>query len=241
MADTVEPRKATDILLAVEAKLDQLIHLVRSQDLNIKIISNKLNNLIEEVHSFSEEDAPPDVSYNNVQPFLPEKVSISPDFVIPMEISPTGFRRTSRPETFSSVNNNEVIFKEIPEKKLPETELLFNPKKQINKNADAQVKNVSSTAQQTNSKKPVVQRVVDENGKSVFLAAVEIFNAQSNALEHATRTNQVGKWQANLLPGKYKVTVKKQESLSKKKIDITQQVEVNSLAEIQEIPALICK
>jgi len=49
-----EPRKATDIILNLESKVDILLSIVRSQDLNIKILSNKLNSIIEKL----EQEAP---------------------------------------------------------------------------------------------------------------------------------------------------------------------------------------
>ena len=42
-----EPRKATDVLLELEAKINLLLDIVRSQDLNIKVLSNKLNVFID--------------------------------------------------------------------------------------------------------------------------------------------------------------------------------------------------
>lgn len=56
---------------------------------------------------------------------------------------------------------------------------------------------------------PITQRVVDGNGKSQFLAEVEIVNADTSKLALKTKTNANGKWVASLSPGNYQVVIRK--------------------------------
>ncbi len=108
---TSEPRKASDILLELEQKLDVALSIIRAQDLNIKILSNKLNTVIETLEKKSV-DTPKvtveAVSTPRVTPFPVQvnslegrSIPISSEDKLPIETEPQGFRRTSRPETFA--------------------------------------------------------------------------------------------------------------------------------------------
>lgn len=111
----MEPRKASEILLELEKKLDIALNLIRSQDLNIKILSNKLNSLQEALGKV--QASPQKIvveAVNTARPMmqaspfqqtiemdLEKQIPVSADFNLPLEEEPQGFRRTSRPETFA--------------------------------------------------------------------------------------------------------------------------------------------
>jgi hypothetical protein len=109
---TSEPRKASDILLELEQKLDTALSIIRTQDLNIKILSNKLNSILE---ALEKKNAEPKVMVEavntarmpvspiqQVTQFDPERqVPVAAEAKLPVEVEPRGFRRTSRPETFA--------------------------------------------------------------------------------------------------------------------------------------------
>ena len=88
---------------------------------------------------------------------------------------------------------------------------------------------------------PVSQRIVDKNGKSLFLADVEIYELISNEFLYKTRTNGMGRWMAILNPGKYKIVIKKMQSLSKEKIDVSQEITVLNDNSSQEFNVFIVK
>lgn len=116
-----EPRKASEVILKLEEKLDVALGLIRAQDLTIKILSNKLNSILEvlekkaaDVPKFTVEAIsntrppapvvlPPSSSpFQQAFPVEADKqIPISSDFNLPVESEPKGFRRTSRPETFA--------------------------------------------------------------------------------------------------------------------------------------------
>lgn len=80
-----------------------------------------------------------------------------------------------------------------------------------------------------NSKKiPVIQRVVDKNGKDVFMADVHILDL-NDILILKLKTNAIGKWQAQLKPGDYKVKISKTDSLTMTKNEIIQNIKVNDV------------
>lgn len=103
-----EPRKATDILLEMEAKLDIALSIMRTQDLNIKILSNKVNALQAALDKRPAEAPKIVVEAVQTQKIFPTQVQapdnhvmVTPDDKLPLESEPLGFRRTSRPETFA--------------------------------------------------------------------------------------------------------------------------------------------
>lgn len=238
-----EPRKATDVLLELESKIDLLLSIVRSQDLNIKVLSNKLNGFI------SSKPTSPVVTAEAVNTtkfsMVPEpqiQIPISSEDQLQVDNSPLGFRRTSRPETYStSTNINKPAETKYP-MQLPKAEVIV-PKAVTNTNptvdSPSNNKVETSTTPHVNSI-PVKQRVVDKNGKSIFLADVEVISASGEKITK-TRTNGTGKWMASLVPGIYKVILSKRESLTKEKIELIQEINVDGKTTPFELPALLFK
>ena len=111
-----EPRKASDILLELENKVNVLLGLLRAQDLTIKVLSNKLNSLMEKMDKQGAvpskimveavNSAPLPTPFNQMPSPDPEKsIPVSADFNLQVEDKPNGFRRTSRPETYAGDNS----------------------------------------------------------------------------------------------------------------------------------------
>lgn len=254
-----EPRKASDVLLDLETKIDQVVALQRSQDLILKILTNKINALIEMVNS-AEDAPPPTVSA------LPNNqiVPIHHEDRLPVQESPSGFRRTSRPETYvpSAPPPSKITQKQLPAPKpqmpappppVPEEQEVVYPVifPEYNPSAPPQSKKVAEAKQPApvkqhsqpstpGNKVPVDQRIVDRNGKAIFLANVTILDPDGN-VEQTARTNGVGKWQASLGVGRWTVKITKQESVSKEKIDVSQDIVIDGQSVTQSLPVLICK
>jgi hypothetical protein len=224
-------RSAADILLALEAKVEQLMQMHRNLDLNMKILSNKFNQFINASLNVPNPVAPPPsaaLPLNNLYPPAveqPQEEFTEYNNSLSVETTPVGFRRTSRPETFDdgSTKNN----KSTPSVSLPNMH-------------SAQETQSSTIHQSLNERKPVIQRVVDKNGKAIFMAEVEITNLQTNIVEVKTRTNGVGKWQASLSTGRYRVALKKQQSVGKEKVEILQELDINESTPT-ELQVLIIK
>jgi len=66
-----EPRKASDIILSLEAKIDQMVALHRSLDMNIKLLSNKINEMMQTAdgHNIPMNNASPMASATAVDSF----------------------------------------------------------------------------------------------------------------------------------------------------------------------------
>lgn len=129
-----EPRKATDVLIDIEAKVNALLDLVQSQDLVIKVLSNKLNDVMSRLDKQSA--APQRIVVEAVQT-LPKPSNIPPGFTqvpagdpdrvipfaaeeaLPQTNRPDGFRRNSRPETYAPKTVPQMpVQQPVPEQKI---------------------------------------------------------------------------------------------------------------------------
>lgn len=229
-------RKATDILVSIEAKLESLINYQKSQDLNNKILSNKLNNLLSMLNTSSTnidvQTKPPAAHQIKIEAadLAPNKnIKIYSDNNIPVDPSPNGVRRTSRPESennkFTPPSNQSDNIKEDNFINYPEIkeEKFIPPKLSETRNAQ------------------ITQRVIDKNNKSIFLAEVEIKSIKDDSLVAKTRTNSLGKWIATLPVGDYKVGIKKRETSGKQKIEIFQDLNIDGNKTLIELNDLIVK
>ena len=265
-----EARKATDVLLDLESRIETLLQIVRSQDLNIKLLSNKLNMVMEKldkqpaatskivveaVNSIPQNSVP--APNNSPVQETDKNIPISSDFNVPTENSPQGFRRTSRPETFAGDNSylkspaepinkfplqipkptNRTVVDKAPELSDNDAEVVVDPsafeQRLPTEPKKEKVRNSNSI--------PVVQRVVNKEGKSVFLAEIEILDLANQEIVGKTRTNGTGKWMASLPVGSYRVMLKKRESLSKEKIEIGQTIHVDGTQSPLELQTMIIK
>jgi|SRR5579859_930785 len=246
-----EPRKATDVLLELENKVDVLINLVKSLTLNNQIISNKLNDMMGIINKQPNVNAPkitveavsPANFKNPIDRFQvsdPERqVVISTESNLPETDSPQGFRRTSRPETFEGETSKSVpknqdaqIIVPHPQRPPPGREKELNvPVQHLGKEKSPIVQNAI----------PVMQRITDKNGKAIFLADVEIIDAETSQSIFKTRTNGQGRWMASLSVGNYRVTIRKGEALNKSKQEAVQDVRVTGNQSPLDLPVLIIK
>jgi len=229
-----EPRKASEVILSLENKVDILLGLVRSLDLNIKVLSNKLNQLLAKQETSSPKIVveAANVALPALSSFNSERdVLISPEDSSLMEVNPKGFRRTSRPETFSG----DDIYLNRESKEAPKAEAIVPRPKDKPSNTPKSVPNTSPPA----SIVATMQRII-RGGKSVFMADVEITNMTTGKVEKS-RTNAVGKWNAPLQPGGYRIVVRKQEIASKEKFEIEQNIQIDGKQSPLELPPLIVK
>lgn len=241
-----EPRKATDILLSIEDKLEKLIGLLVHKDLSDKIISNKLNSLL---GNDAKNTNPPVYTAEAVE--TPKNIKIEANDTLPMESTPgnNGFSRTSRPETFAGDNS----YLKKPAKK----EAVINMPIQIPKGDHVEIvvpqaaidlnkKNIDKENSFTDSPinlntVSVIQRVVDINGKSVFLAEIEIINSSLEVI-NKFRTNGAGKWTASLPCGQYNIEVKRKDPLANnKEMKASQSINIDGTINPLSLPVVVIK
>lgn len=252
-----ELRKASEVLLDLESKIDSLIGLVKTQDLNIKILSNKLKEIIDNkpvsspkstITAVNTAPSPTAASpLENFQPVDPERqIPVFAESKLPETNSPQGFRRTARPDTYSDGNEQDTpkFPVQIPRQAPPGREAVSEvvaplpPVKQTG-SIKGPIKPAKTILVQNAI--PVYQRVVDKNGKSIFLADVELTDLSSGDIIHKTRTNGTGKWMASLSIGTYRVSIKKRENVNKPALEAIQDVQVQGDTSPLELQTLIIK
>jgi hypothetical protein len=275
-----EPRKATDVLVELEAKINALSGTIQSMDLNIKILSNKLSEvmksldkqqaeppriLVEAIQTPSVATAPQAV-FGKMPGIDPERsIVVKAESKLP-EMEVPGFRRTSRPESFSGDGAylkragvpapHETPFG--PGNKLPKPAaspppgrsgndvpatpaLTLKNKAASSPQPETQSQAKAMTGMDTHGIVPVEQRVVDRNGKSVFLADVEIVDLSSGEQVSKSRTNGTGKWMAALPLGQYRVTIRKLESITREKVEAIQTIDVDGTESPLKLQMVIIK
>ena len=214
------------------------MQLHRSLDLNLKIMSNKLNQVIQTLLTIPDDPSLSDPAAIALAPpsfqgskqgitfrvHQDEEVISNKENNIPIETAPVGFSRTSRSETFV----NASAHKNVP------TPSITQPTMYQASVVDSSTQHIPSSL----SRIPIMQRVVGRDNKSLFMAEVEILNLSSNTIETKTRTNGTGKYQATLLPGQYKITIKKRDQ--KNTIELSQNITIDHTTP-SELPLLILK
>jgi hypothetical protein len=258
-----EPRKASEVILELESKIDVLMGLVRSQDLNMKILSNKLNALMEKLDKSPTSpkimveavNTTPNAFNTAVNVDAGKTIPVNADFNLPVEDSPLGFRRTSRPETYAGDNSYLPVQPKAAEPRFPtqiprpsgQAEIVVptNINRQQGQPLPTQPPKTQPKSEPVEFHEgnsiPVSQRVVDGNGKSVFLADVEVTDLTTMQLVFKTRTNGTGKWSAPLSAGAYRVIIRKRESLTKEKLEVAQEIQVDGTVSPLELSMMIIK
>jgi len=268
-----EQRKATDVLLDLETKVNMLLDMVRSQELANKIISNKLNDLMAKVDKQQSNK----ITVEAVQNFPLPASNLPPGFnqlpagesernipfvaenSLPQTDSPQGFRRTSRPETF--VNDRSLQVSEQKPTKAQSQKSMMPPPGRSQNSVSEIIAPPEATLQAPSNKQeqaifqddfqkvvnnnqntiPVMQRCVDKNGKSIFLADVKIIDLSNENVVVKTKTNGMGKFMAALNVGSYRVEIKKLGSSLKDKIEAVQDIHIDGSQSKVELPMLIIK
>ena len=261
---TNEPRKASDILVEVESKIDKLLTLVANVDNNNKIISNKINDLAQIVNKASVaapkytaeaiQNVPPKSPIDAFTVTDPERqVPINADHKLPETAAPKGFRRTSRPDALEGDGSYRTQPTKEPEVRFPVQmpkgmpppgrtagEVVVPPPTQTSPpKQQSPIPNAKNALAQNAI--PVMQRVVDKNGKSVFLADVEITDLSNAQPIFKARTNGTGKWMGSLSVGAYRVTIRKGGNKVKDGMEAIQDIQVKGDVSPLELPLLIIK
>jgi hypothetical protein len=228
-----EPRKATDILSSIEEKQNIILKMIQSLDMNMKVLSNKMNALNAAIINVKKPQTTPQIQ--NLPSIEAESVSTQNETVFidaenrtPIQQAPQGARRTSRElENIKPANpiisNNEIV--------VPKQSAIIQNLKQSTP--------VVQTVQ-NQSLIPVTQRIVDGNGKSLFMAEVEIYSMDDEPVDKS-RTNAAGKWTISLPIGQYKISMKKLEPISKKKTEAWQNIKVDGSQIPLVLPMAIIK
>lgn len=197
-------RKATDILLAIESKMEVLQKLVHNQDMLLKITADKTNKIFTYITELQQEYK--QTQEEQVQEEEPGIMHISNEHQIVEAKEQVGQRRIDR---VGSQPSPQPILA-IPNQS----------------NQPSPIETVQAT-QNGDKKVPVIQRIADQTSKDIFMANVIILDHNGKEV-HKTKTNAVGKWQAILKPGNYTVNINKTDTTTKKILQSSQNIIVNN-------------
>lgn len=272
---TETPRKATDVLLEIEAKIDSLIKRLDASDLNIKVVSNKLGEVMRTLDKLQAPSLQKATIEAIQQPIsnqaavifgqvptqdLARSIPVTAESKLSVDETPQGFRRSSRPETYAG--DNDYLKKEgvppptnpsffvaansgnhpPPGRSVGETLPFTQPaKKTATPSQSSKSAPLTVSETEIHGIIPIEQRVVDRNGKAIFLADVEIVDSVTGEQVSKSRTNGTGKWMAALSIGQYKVTIKKLESVTRERSEAIQTITVDGTQSPLKLPVVIIK
>lgn len=100
---------------------------------------------------------------------------------------------------------------------------------------------ISVQSTSSDKKVPVLQRITDHNGKDIFMADITITDSSSGEVVHKTKTNALGKWQAHLKPGPYRIDMAKVDAASRAKVEAHQEITVSESNTTLTLPLAIVK
>lgn len=196
-----DQRKATDILLDMEERLNIALKMISNLDMNMKIVVNRLN------------------QQSNIQPGQTQPVQ----FQTPISNLPS----LPQPEDKQVIETSPEDIVGLSEKPIKSAR---SPRSSVDTN-NIEVK--------SGKKVPVQQRLVDQNGKDLFLAELQIMDVEKKNLIAKVRTNAAGKWQAALQPGRYSIQIVKTDSSTKKKYEATNDVNIPNIDAVFTLPTFI--
>lgn len=204
-------KKATDVILEMNSKLDDVLAYVKNMDFKYNLILEKLNNTVKSVpiaqvvHSTK---TPPILSAPSMEAFdFPNYETKSPP------TPKTKLAIALEEASFDQEETDEVEQEKNPEGK--KRNLRFYP--------NAQEKRI-----------PVQQRICYSDGKNVSMANVEISDS-NGVLIKETKTSNQGKWTATLPAGNYMVMVSKMPTNIKPKVELKFPIAVSDSDSIVEL------
>jgi len=217
-----EPRKASDILLALETKVDTLTKLVYSYDMLLKLIADRTNKIyayIDELQKEYKEARDQKSEEDENEQDDPKIIHVSNEHQITEAKEIIGQRRIQPRADPNAIPPQPAILA------VPNQQPV--PKPQQTQETIGNDKKVS-----------VMQRVSDHTGKDLFLATVLISDENGNEITKA-KTNAAGKWQCVLKPAKYVIKITKTDTATKKVLETTQKITIPSSNSTITLPVVI--
>lgn len=211
-----EPRKASEILLSLEDRIISIESKINLYNTTQLLILQKVNEIFASLSSDTQ----------NIEDNKP--IQITSGQSIDVETNFKGERRVNRNQPISTkASNSDITFKDYIAQRAAEKNAPLNDLKITNSETEVVKINkpIVVEKKQQERKIPITQRVQDENKKDWFNADVNIFSDNGNSV-YRGKTNALGKWQAQLSPGKYSVKVTKMNMSTQNKLENEQTIVV---------------
>lgn len=235
-----EPRKASDILLGLEREVEELKKIVKLQDFMLKTIIGNCNKTNDMLATLIEVQPLTDQQRQHVkEQFAPsepakEAISIPAGFPIEVEREFKGQRRVNRAPNAPSTKaaNADIEFRDYMAQRKK------SPPEEFKAPTPPAAQAPASGSVRPEKKVPVTQRVQDNNKKDLFMAEITLVTDSGQPVLK-TKTNAMGKWQAQLPPGKYVVKVVKMDTALQKKLEAEAPITIANSNNPITLPALI--
>ena len=217
-------RKASEVLLSLEQRVNQQEHYFKNMDMLLKKLVNQVSALEKALtQPITEEEK----QYYAQTPGGLQHQQIPAGMKSPQPQPQQTPQRIPglKPSVISAPDGTLNNVRE-------EEEVNFEPYQpdeglQVEKAPQGKRRDVRYTNDPVQQKRiPVQQKIVYEaDNRNVCLASVEIFDSQ-NKLVGSSKTNNTGKWTQMLIPGKYAVSISKKGTATKQPVECSYFIEV---------------
>jgi hypothetical protein len=249
-ADTIknnDPRKATEIVLSIEEKLSTLMKVMYSYDLNVKLVLDRTNKIYKYIERLEETERQllleteqvPEADQHTINIPAGEKITEAKELVEQRRTS-----RVSMPVDNTLAKQNKQAI-QVPTNTMsavrqsPAEAMRQVSSQQSTHSTDTDA-TIAPVQASSGRKIPVMQRITDDKGKDVFMAEITIVGSDKEVAAK-TKTSAVGKWQAQLRPGKYTVNIVKTNTTMKTKTEVSQSIDIPNSNTPITLPVAILK
>ena len=208
--------EADNLIEKLQNDIKHLTDVCHSQDLNLKILSNKFNIAIEKLDAISK--------------LLECGVAVKSESVSVIAIdqvpTPTIINTQHIPHPIMNPQDTEVSLGQ--EEAFTEYEPPKPSAKKIEPVDDVKI--------------PVIQRVLwAKNNKSIFMAAVEIVNKLTNEVIAKTKSSSSGKWQCLIPKGSYVINIKRLEPATNEEVSYSKEFFIDGKQSPLTLPDALLK
>lgn len=226
-----DTRKMSDIILSLEDKITVLVKTIAVQEMNNRLILDRLNKLVTQNNVMQQSNTTVANSQSkiaNTEAIITNKQSTLASSIV----SPTQ-EINKLPQPIQPTENLAVQFEDFKSKKVTN--------RSVSKSKETpQVNSENIQSVKTGNKIPVSQRITDQQGKDLFMADVIITDLDTNEIVSKTKTTAIGKWTAYLPIGNYSVHITKIiDANTLNKIESLQEIEINPTMKSLQLPIAI--
>lgn len=196
-----EEKKVTEVIQEIKIEVTEILAHVRNIDLKYTLVLDRLNKLVSAAPKSSVPVTPTAIK------LIPE----SPEIIFP-EYQPnkTSDLKSKLQSALEQAQQDQEVEDQIT----------------VATQQDGKRRNLRQHSENQIRQIPVHQRIIYPDGKPVYMANVEIFEATTQNVVKQTKTNQVGKWLASLSPGEYQIKIFKGGNSLKGKVELNYRVTI---------------
>lgn len=191
-----EEKKVTEVIQEIKNEVDEILSYIKNMDFKYTLILDRLNRLIEKETS-------------GKLPTVEASEIVFPEYqpVLASQPSP-------------NLKSKLQLALEQAQKDQDEEDQIGLATQQ-----DGKRRTLRQHAENQNRQIPTQQRIIYKDGKAIYMANVEVFDANQKLVKQV-KTNQAGKWLAPLAPGEYQIKISKGANALKQKVEVSYMVTI---------------